>query len=131
MSDALPNGWLPTSLGQLVQPSRERALPMDYPELRYIGLSDVVPETMKLVREAGSFDARSSAMRFSKGDVLYGKMRPYLNKVWLADFDGLCSSEFLVFTARSGLYNKFLAYRLNAEISLPLLMARLVASVRA
>ena len=46
---------------------------------------------------------------------LYGRMRPYLNKVWLAEFDGLCSSEFLVFPKRDGLNNHFLADRLNAE----------------
>ena len=42
-------------------------------------------------------------------------MRPYLNKVWVAEFAGLCSSEFLVFPKRDGLNNHFLAARLNAE----------------
>jgi len=54
-------------------------------------------------------------VRFSEGDVLYGKMRPYLNKVWVAEFDGLCSAEFLVFPKRGGLIGHFLAARLNAE----------------
>jgi len=47
--------------------------------------------------------------------VLYGRLRPYLNKVWVAEFDGLCSSEFLVFAKREGLDSQFLARRLNAE----------------
>jgi type I restriction enzyme S subunit len=47
--------------------------------------------------------------------VLYGRMRPYLNKVWVAEFDGLCSAEFLVFPKHEGLNSKFLAMRLNAE----------------
>jgi len=54
-------------------------------------------------------------MRFSKGDVLYGKMRPYLNKVWVAEFDGLCSTEFLVFPKCAGLNSRFLALRLSSE----------------
>ena len=34
---------------------------------------------------------------FSKNDILFGKLRPYLRKFWRADFDGVCSSEFWVF----------------------------------
>ena len=52
---------------------------------------------------------------FSRGDLLYGRLRPYLNKVWVADFDGLCSGEFLVFSSRDGLNNHFLSARLNAH----------------
>jgi type I restriction enzyme S subunit len=35
--------------------------------------------------------------RFNKGDILYGYLRPYLNKVWIADFDGLCSVDQYVY----------------------------------
>jgi restriction endonuclease S subunit/ABC-type cobalamin/Fe3+-siderophores transport system ATPase subunit len=42
-------------------------------------------------------------------------MRPYLNKVWVADFDGLCSGEFLVLANPEGLNSRFLAARLNAQ----------------
>ena len=31
--------------------------------------------------------------RFYKGDIVYGYLRPYLNKVWIAEFDGLCSVD--------------------------------------
>ncbi len=34
---------------------------------------------------------------FYKGDVLFGKLRPYLKKYWLAEFDGVCSTEIWVF----------------------------------
>ncbi len=70
---------------------------------------------MKLLGQGNAYEVRSSCMRFSKGDVLYSRMRPYLNKVWVADFDGICSAEFLVFSALGGLNKRFLALRLNAE----------------
>lgn len=35
--------------------------------------------------------------RFRRGDIVYGYLRPYLNKVWLADFDGLCSVDQYVY----------------------------------
>jgi len=42
-------------------------------------------------------------------------MRPYLNKVRLAEFRGLCSAAFLVFPNTEGLNSQLFAYRLNAE----------------
>ena len=46
--------------------------------------------------------------------MLYGRLRPYLNKVVRPDFDGLCSAEFIVFPGQEHLDNRFLQYRLNA-----------------
>jgi restriction endonuclease S subunit len=70
---------------------------------------------MRLIGQGKAHDVRSSSILFEKGDVLYGKMRPYLNKVWLAEFAGICSAEFLVFPQSGGLNNAFLALRLNAD----------------
>ena len=39
---------------------------------------------------------KSSKNKFEKGDILYGKLRPYLNKVWLADRSGICSTDIWV-----------------------------------
>lgn len=48
---------------------------------------------------------------FNEGEILYGKLRPYLNKVYLAEFDGGCSTEFLVLNSIDTIEitNKFLA----------------------
>lgn len=51
---------------------------------------------------------------FLAGDVLYGRLRPYLNKVAKPDFDGLASAEFIVFPDQSHLRSGFLKHRLNA-----------------
>jgi type I restriction enzyme S subunit len=115
MPEKLPKGWVKTTLGEIAEPSRERALPMEFPGLRYVGLEHIEAHSMKLLVHEDAREARSSSVRFSKGDVLYGKMRPYLNKVWVAEFDGLCSAEFLVFPKSEGLNSQFLAFRLNAE----------------
>ena len=39
--------------------------------------------------------------RFFKDDIVYGYLRPYLNKVWIADFDGLCSVDQYVYSVDS------------------------------
>ena len=64
------------------------------------------------VETAGSM--KSAASVFRKGDVLYGRLRPYLNKVFQPDFGGLCSSEFVVMPETSAVCGQFLKYRLNS-----------------
>ena len=91
------------------RPSRERALPAEMPSAPYVGLEHVETQSMKLLGRGVAREVRSSSVRFSRGDVLYGKMRPYLNKVWVAQFDGLCSAEFLVFASHEVLNSEFLA----------------------
>lgn len=94
---------------------KEKADPKQYKGTPFLGLDDIEPHTMKLVGVKDSGDLRSSAKKFYKGDVLYSRLRPYLNKVWVADRDGLCSSEFIVLNQPEVIYPKFLAYRLNSS----------------
>ncbi len=77
MPDQLPTGWMDTSLGKIVAPSRSRALPSDFPALPYVGLEHVAPRTMKLIGHGYGRDVSSSSVRFFEGDVLYARMRPY------------------------------------------------------
>ena len=58
---------------------------------------------------------KSAANVFRQGDVLYGRLRPYLNKVYQPDFEGLCSSEFIVMPETSATHGSFLKYRLNSD----------------
>lgn len=114
MPEQLPTGWIKTTLGEIALLSRARVSPMDAPTARYVGLEHIESQSMRLNGNGIAREVRSSALEFSKGDVLYGRMRPYLNKVWVAEFDGLCSAEFLVFQKHNGLNNQFLALCLNA-----------------
>src|SRR4051812_6244494 len=107
MPSKLPKGWIKTTLGEIAGPSGARVSPQDFPTSRYVGLEHIEPQTMKLLGYGSARDVLSTSVRFSKGDVLYGKMRPYLNKVWVAEFEGLCSAEFLVFPELGGLNNEF------------------------
>lgn len=51
----------------------------------------------------------SSKSRFHEGDVLYGKLRPYLDKAVLADCEGVCTTELLVLRPRAGIPGRYLA----------------------
>jgi len=61
---------------------------------RYIGLASVAGTTGQLTDAVES--ATGQCFRFKQDDVLYGRLRPYLNKVWLSAFEGVCSTEFHV-----------------------------------
>ena len=60
----------------------------------YLGLAGVESQTGELsgVQE----EAAGQAFAYKKDDILYGRLRPYLNKVLLAESDGICSTEFHV-----------------------------------
>lgn len=66
--------------------------------VNYVGLENIEPSTGRLVgfSQSSTKHIKSEKNIFHKGDVLYGKLRPYLNKVWCAEFDGICSTDILV-----------------------------------
>jgi type I restriction enzyme S subunit len=103
------------ALGEIVQPRRAKTSPADHPNLQYIGLEHVEAHTTRLLGSVPATEMRSTANRFQSGDVLYSRLRPYLNKVWRADREGLCSSEFIVLPGNDRVDAAFLCYRLNAH----------------
>ena len=59
-------------------------------------------------------DIKSDKIIFTADDILFGKLRPYLKKYLYANFDGLCSSEIMVFRA-NGIRSKYLYYIISSE----------------
>jgi len=64
---------------------------------RYVGLEHIDPESLHIQRWGLISEGTSFTRRFRKGQVLFGKRRAYQRKVAVAGFDGLCSSDILVF----------------------------------
>ena len=71
--------------GEKVEPSNDK----------YVGLENVSSKNGKYL-ETVNIKPDGLSNTFSEGDILFGKLRPYLAKSWLANFSGICSSEFLV-----------------------------------
>ena len=113
-ADELPCGWVQTTLGELIEPRRVRADPQAKPTEKFVGLEHVEAHTTKLLGTKSAAAMKSSANAFRRGNVLYGRLRPYLNKVCQPDFDGLCSGEFVVMPENHAVAGAFLKYRLNA-----------------
>lgn len=82
--------------------------------LTYVGLEDVESNTARFTGTDDPRAVRSQTFRFSSKHVLYGRLRPYLNKVIAPDFDGHCSTEIFPLKPRAGLLREYLVYWLLA-----------------
>lgn len=111
--ESLPPGWAKTTLGEIVTPTRPRHSPADY-DLPFIGMEHIEAHSMRLLGTVPCRMMSSSAVHFYPNDVLYGRLRPYLNKVYRPDFEGLCSAEFIVLTENAAISARFLQYFLNS-----------------
>jgi len=76
--------------------------------LKYFGMENIESWTGKYIETTSEVEGLASI--FYKGNILFGKLRPYLAKVHLSEMDGICSSEFLVFntTKMNGKYSRHL-----------------------
>lgn len=69
------------------------------PDDDYLGLANVQPNTGERI-ESNEEDGKGNCSRYAEGDVLFARLRPYLNKVFRAESDGVCSTEFHVIRVR-------------------------------
>jgi restriction endonuclease S subunit len=64
-------------------------------KIRFIGLQHVESNTGRRIGEDNlrAEDLTGRKFYFSPGEIVYGYLRPYLNKVWIADCEGVCSVD--------------------------------------
>lgn len=95
-----PKGWPVKRLGEFVTVSDVRLEPMNTPErhFNYVGLEQIESGTGVLRPQALTLGSQIRSIKnvFVAGNVLYGKLRPNLNKVHLAREEGICSTDILV-----------------------------------
>ena len=88
----IPEGWEVTKLNYLSTFPIEKNARTDSP---YIGLENIESWTGQYVSSDSQCD-KSQALAFFENNILFGKLRPYLAKVFCASNDGCCSSEFCI-----------------------------------
>ena len=77
-----------------------------YSSLPYLGMENIESWTGNLIETDSETEGQANC--FKVGDVLFGKLRPYLGKVLLAKNDGICSGEILAFKTNKEVYNAYL-----------------------
>lgn len=80
----------------------------------YVGLEHVASGRFLRVGEGKASDVQSAKYAFQPGDVLYGKLRPYLDKAVLADDTGICTTELLVLRPKEGVDPRFVVSVVHA-----------------
>lgn len=104
----IPDHWMIRRLKYVIQNISDKVNAKES-ELKYLGLENIESFTGKLVYSV-ELESEGVAHKFQKNDVLFGKLRPYLAKVYLADKTGLSSTEALIFRASEQILPKFLLY---------------------
>jgi len=97
----IPENWVWCRLGEITTyGSSEKSEPKMLKENTWVlDLEDIEKETSILLNKVRFSERNSLSTKsiFKKGDVLYSKLRPYLDKVIVADEDGVCTTEILPF----------------------------------
>ena len=104
----IPEHWIFDRVKDVSQLRDDKTL-IKSEELNYLELEDIEQGTGKILGYRNTTEVASAVMKFKKGDVLFGKLRPYLEKYYYADIDGLCTGEILAIEPKR-IYGKFLNY---------------------
>ena len=94
-----------------------REIVSDSSELPYVGMENIQSNTGFYVPSTEEKETFNSALKFEVGDILFPKLRPYLNKIHLAEFEGVCSTEFRVIKGID-LDNRYLSTFLSSKLVL-------------
>lgn len=111
----IPPSWRKITLGNVLEPRKQKDIPSTFPNLPYIGMEHVARDVGLVNSFGDSADYRSAAPRVFKGDVLYGRLRPYLNKVAISPCEAFASGEFIVLPPNEEIIGKFLQLRLLSQ----------------
>jgi type I restriction enzyme S subunit len=111
----LPKGWKWVKLNEIVRKSTVKVHPKDFPNLKFIGMDCIEPNTLGPFFTYDFSEFKSSGNYFNKGQILYGRMRPYLNKVYKAEYDGACSGEFIILQCIEDYAPDLLKYILHSD----------------
>lgn len=98
----IPEGWKVGTLGSVAENPRRIAQPDElHPSVPYIALEHMPRRRIALYEWGVADGIQSSKFWFKKGDILFGKLRPYFHKVGVAPVDGVCSTDIVVLAPKS------------------------------
>ena len=109
--------WETKCFGEIAQLRMERVDPRRSGPYEFcLELEHIEPATGRQVAHSATTQMSSLKSVFRPHDVLFGKLRAYLRKFWMADRAGVCSTEIWVITPRSGLLDpRFLFHTVTVD----------------
>lgn len=108
--------WKESSLGQICGQRKIHVDPKDSNGTIYVGLEHIDSGNPILYNFGNPSTVRSSKFQFKPNDILYGKLRPYLQKAVLSNSEGICSTDIIVLKSiKNKTIPKFLVYLLHTQ----------------
>jgi type I restriction enzyme S subunit len=104
----IPEGWKVGMLGDIADHPRRGVLPNSIePDTPYIALEHMPKRCIALSEWSVADGIESNKFEFRKGDILFGKLRPYFHKVGVAPIDGVCSTDIVVIVPKNAIWFGF------------------------
>lgn len=112
----MPDGWSSKVLADLVGEQKRSVKRTELSSFsRYVGLEHISRKSIALAAFGDPMSVDSDKLSFKKGDILFSKIRPYLHKVALAHYDGVCSTDALVLRVKNENYRAFVLFTVFSE----------------
>ncbi len=100
-------GWEEKTLGEVCEYDKTKYANNNRP---YVGLEHIESNTGNFIGKLEPHNVKSSTFQFDNRHILYGRLRPYLNKVLVPNFKGHCSTEIFPILTKKNLDRNFLFY---------------------
>ena len=105
----VPEGWSIGCISDIASCPRRSTKPSELPhESPYIGLEHMPRQSVALTNWAQVGNTKSGKLKFYKGNILFGKLRPYFHKVGVAPLNGVCSTDIMVIIPKKPQWAAFL-----------------------
>jgi type I restriction enzyme S subunit len=111
----LPEGWDLVRISAVARLRSEKADPQSDAGLRFVGMDDIRTNGLKVIQTRAFSEMKSLGNRFHAGDLLYGRLRPYLNKTAVVGEEGACSGELLVIETTPAIDVRYLQFFLHSR----------------
>ena len=108
----MTDSWRVVRLGDVCSFEKEQDIHTGLP---YVGLENIESGTGIFLGATNAVSVKSATFHFSPEHVLYGRLRPYLNKVLLPDFEGHCSTEIFPIKAGPDIAREYLFHWLSMD----------------
>src|SRR4030042_5111331 len=111
----IPKEWEVARLGDISDQRNEIVQPEQKRNDKFVGLEHLEKGETKIKACGLASGVISSKFRFFPGDILYGKLRPYLDKAVIVNFAGICSTDLVVIDQdKKTVYRNFLIYIIHS-----------------
>jgi type I restriction enzyme S subunit len=127
----LPDEWRWVKLKEILKEDRQSINPHEYSDKEFflVTMDCIESNTGKLLKKVKCLgkEIRSMKYKFDTRHVLYGKLRPYLNKVYVPEEEGICTTEFIPFIVTKAL-REYVAYYLRRKETVNFAMSHITGT---